>query len=179
MCLNNTMCQCGQHRCQAVIALLWAFNTNPYFTVSGEVGHCRISHLKPNIHLLWTILAYHMFIYIVLMDMKLLRTRVQVNWRNWDHDGRGESYWWMHKIHLNSPQKYTRNTRNTRQLFIKINICLPTLTAWESDKQGAALSCAIVVRVPASCLLCLPLRASRSWASGEGICAITYNIIQL
>ena len=46
----------------------------------------------------------------------------------------------MHKIHLNSPQKYTRNTRNTRQLFIKINICLPTLTAWESDKQGAALN---------------------------------------
>ena len=80
MCLNNTMCQCRQNRCQAVIALLWAFNTNPYFTVSGEVGHCRISHLKPNIHLLWTILAYQMFIYIVLMVMQLLRTQGQVRW---------------------------------------------------------------------------------------------------
>ena len=51
-------------------------------------------------------------------------------------------------------------------------ICLSPYTAWEGDGQGAALnecdSCESSGIMPAVFAL-----ASRSWSSGEGICAIT------
>ena len=70
----------------------WACNTNQLLTVSGEVEHCGISRLKHNIHLLQTILAHQIFTYTVIMDMQLLRTRGQVNWRNRDHGGSGKTH---------------------------------------------------------------------------------------